>query len=907
MGSEETRERFDSAVITCILVTAVLWGLLNWPWEYVATAHTWAQPRMAFDLSVDFFAFNGIEKTQAGFPFKYWMQEPDDETGEYAFWSLPALIVNVLLGLLVVAAAGGIAFLLSNHRNPSYAREIVGSVRFRMFGSLLSLVILAAACGTLYLRNEQERQLEDQVSQHAVTVSYAVIPKPLAGMTPRPLLRSFTRLRAVALCRNSPETLAAAIATPTVHTIGTHRIAPTAEQVRQLAKDGRIKHLLVRHAKIDAATKSAIFQATSLRRLDLINCRGVEEGWEEVRNLFRLQALILTDTDLRLALLPSDGWPPKLNRMFLPRMKEGADSVTLRGLKSLTTLNVQRMDAVVNRELLRITLEDLPRLDYLGLETTQRISLRIKSAPRLRSIGYTEQDSMQRSMRQEVVPASLWLRELHLDGVYSLEEVSCDGLDLKEVTLRRAPNLRRISLSRFGYQGGMVLRKPTASTPMSLQMLVNSLAKCDGPVSLDLSSLPLGGVDLTPLAQNKRIRRLELVNCGIEGKQSTALARLTSLTELDLRQCPITDADASRLLSLNVNLNALLVSSQSFSKIEVVDQTQLRGFVSTDSPNARVVNIANSPQLEVDLVLGDNLEVLKVHDGRSITGVSVDGPIPKGCELHGLRALKFFAIGGKNANDELCKDVWQCRDLDHLTIAYGSLSKQSLKHVGRLDRLTVLSLPGSDLDDEIVTQHWADLTMLSDINLSETKISSRTVAFAAALKNLQKLSIAYCDVKPEDLNDLTEVGQLIELDVAGIGITPDCLSGCLRRGMMDRLDLSDSHVSNELIDVLVSSAANSLLFLGLKNCKLGDAEIDRIIDAHPRLVMDLDGTAVSGQMLARLSEQRRLLDRTDRIGFLRHLATGEVHNSSDLQSEFDPVRGRIDLQHFSGKHLATLK
>jgi hypothetical protein len=907
MGSEETRERFDSAVITCVIVTAVIWAGLNWPWEYVAAAQSWAQPPQSYDLNVELYSFNGCEKVQAGFPFQYWMREPDDELGTYAYWSPAALAVNALLGLILVGLAGWIGFRISSHRNAGASQLPTYDFRSRLAFSSVLLLGFAAIAGFCVKRNEKERTLEGELSKHAVTVSYAVVPKPLAGMTPKLLMSSFARVRAVVMCRKNPEALAMAVTIPTLHTLGSYREAPTAEQIRYLAQNGRLKHLIVRRTEIAEDTKQAIFETLSLRRLDLVMCRGLEKGWDKITNLTRLQTLVLTESDVRLSLLPDSNWPKTLTRLNLSRPREGTDSLTLRGLKTLTSLSLQRTDAAFNRELLRINLEDLPRLEYLGLETMQRITITIKSAPRLKNIGYVELDAMQRGSGSDALPTSLWLRELHLEGVQSLTELNCDGLDLKAVTLKRVPNLKRLTLGRYGFRGGNMYRKATAATPASLQLMVNSLAKCDGPTSLDLSSLPLNGVDLTPLAENKKIRRLELMDCGIDGSQSPVLARLSGLTELDLRGCPLDDKDAARLLSMNPNLRSLLVSSQAFSTIEVVDRSSLRAFIATESPNARVVKIANSPQLEAELILGDDLETLQVREGRSLQGLSVNGPIPEQCQLHGFRALKFFAIGGSNVDDELCEDLWQCAELDHLTIAYGNLSKQALKYVGRFDRLTALALPGSAVDDEIVSQHWQALTMLSDVNLSETKVSSGTIEFLAGLKNLQKLSVAYCNAQPEDLMSLIDVDQLIELDVAGIGLTSDCLIGCLRRGMLDRLDLSDSRLSEELIDVLAGPAANSLLFLGLKNCKLSEADLQRISDAHPRLAFDITGTPIKPTMIAKLRDQKRLLDRTDRDGFLRHLANGEHYLLSDLKAELDPVRGRIDYRLFAKEHLADVR
>jgi hypothetical protein len=281
-----------------------------------------------------------------------------------------------------------------------------------------------------------------------------------------------------------------------------------------------------------------------------------------------------------------------------------------------------------------------------------------------------------------------------------------------------------------------------------------------------------------------------------------------------------------------------------------------------------------------------------------LLGISVNGPLPEASEIKGLRSLKFFAVGGKQIGDDLCKDLWQCSDLDHLTIAYGSLSQRSLQKIGLLHKLTVLSLPGSNIDDSLVTNYWANLALLSDIDLSDTKVSVKTVEFLTSLNNLQKVALNNCDLEPEDLVGFCDVDQLIELEVAGIGMDAECLVGCLRRGMLDRLDLSESTISDELVDVLTSPIANSLVFLGLQGCDIKEDDLVRIAEAHPRLAFDLRDTKISRDRLAHLAGQSRLIARQDRAAFIRHLARDDAEPMSEGVAGYDPVRGRINSYQF---------
>lgn len=904
MNDRGTRERFDSMTITTVIVFFTLLVLVNWPFEYTATAFKYHHPNHLSDLSAEVFVFNHYEMLKGGFPLTYIFREEDDPISEPQFWSGVNLAIDALLGLLIVASAGMASYRIgkrveASHRNG--APRLPTSpmlIKIACGGSLLACVLLPAVF--IAWNEHTKRQSIERLGQSAILVQYAMVPKPLIKSFPTAVLSRFSQIRGVTLVNASPEVMREAYKLKTIRSLGFIGNLPDPSELAVFSDRSQLKYLSLQYGSIDPATKKAVEKFKGLRQLEVIACRGLENGFDGIKEFPYLRHLHIENCDLRLSEISTHQWPSNLESLTLSRPESGRDSLEIGNLSNLKSLSIARSDNRLNSDLLEVKLHELPRLNRFVVETMQKMSIEIVTAPRLTTISYSEHELTSSPVTSTTAPTAPWLESLRLHELPSLRELQFDGLDLKVLDIRGTPNLERISIGRYGHSSGIIVRESTDDPTDRMQAIIDSLGQIDGPRKLELSSLPLSGIDFGPLENNRRIRELSLVRCGITGPQLSKIAKVPNLAALDIRLCPITDSEACSLLNQGLPLREVLVSSDRFERIEVTHQTNLRGFVTNDSPMAKVVNIQESPELNAELVLGNCVNHLCIRDARSLQGLSINGPIPKNSELHGFRSLRFFAIGGPQATDQLCNYLWKCTDLDHLTIAYGRLSQKSLANVGKLKKLTVLSLPGSETDDSIVQDHWQSLEMLSDINLSDTAITSASWEFFVGRKNLQKLAINHCQINKESLENLVDVRQLIELEVAGIGLTPTTLQGCLRRGMLDRLDLSESKVTEEMVDILASHLANSVRFLGLQACGLTDQQIRRIADSHPCLALDVSKNPISDQLASTLNDQKRLIDRGDRDGFLRHLsAGGGLKAMADIKAEFDPVRGRINHHQFA--------
>ena len=895
MNDKPAAERFDSTTITVLISLFAVLVLSNWPFEYVGTAFRYYYSSQIPEINSSPFLFSNYEKISGGFPFTYLIREEDDPASQPQYWSTISLLLNIVFGLVIIVVAG---ICSSRYRRSVISLLYIGR-QWAFIGCSIPLVVICAFVGARsYLKHQAIKRLE----KGGLVVTYAIVPKPFVGLVPSFVLSQFAAIRSAALVNASPAIIEETSKLATMRSLIFFGRFPSPLQIESLSKRTQLKFLSLASGRIDTDLKVSIRKLEGLRQLEMISCMGLKDGFDGLQGFERLRHLGIVNCDLQLSTLPSDGWSTNIQSMHVSRQRKGADTLELHGIQSLRTLSIARMDNQVNDELLKIRLHEMPALERFNVENLQKISLDISTAPRLHAITFIDQEFGFRTSSSRSLFSSPWVESLSLHDLPSLRELHFDAIDLEKFEVQGLPNLQQLSMGRYGF----LTRDET--TPSDdhrprMQSIINALGKLDGPKRLDLSSLPLKGIDLSPLAENTRIRDLVLYHCGIEGSQLQAIARIPNLINLDLRHCPIGDKDTTVLLDGKLKLDQLLVSGEQFERIEVIKQDKLQGFVTNNALLAKYIDIRESPELSSEIVLGSCVEKLCIRDARSLLGVSVDGPLPSNCELHGFRSLRFFAVGGPNATDQLCNHLWQCAEMDHLTIAYGALSRNALSKVGKLPRLTILSLPGSDTDDATVVQNWGNLQMLSDVNLSETKITAPTIDFLLNQSNLQKLSVNYCNLLKTDLERLTEVKQLIELEVAGIGLTPETLQGCLQRGMLDRLDLSDSQVSDDAVQLLCSNMAGSLRFLGLNGCGLNDRQLRRISEAHSKLVMDIGGNNASDELQAEFDSKGKLISRDDREAF-RQLLTDDrgIVGIMELHNDFDAVRGRIDLQQFAVHH-----
>ncbi len=712
------------------------------------------------------------------------------------------------------------------------------------------------------------------------------------------------------LCQYDPAAMETIAKLPGLHTLGFWNQLPPAAQLQPLSVRPRLRKLMVVNADLDDWAPQFIAGQSLIRHLELQGCRGLESGLAELEPLTELEIFNAVGSDLPISSLSNAHWAHRLRRLQLSHPAAGEQTLELSSCPKLEAMQISKCGNLLNPDVLTIRLDGMPHLRMLMLASSQKVSLSIAHAPRLQELRVTASDEQLSSSSYSILPLGLWFESLSLVNVPSLKKLHCYGLDLKDILIQQSPNLIELTIDTYR-DGEQPCAEDVAAPASNLNGLIKGLSACSGPLVIDLSTLPLQGIDLAPLAQNKRIRELKLANTGVRAEQLKAVLALPRLRTLDVRNCPISNIEAAELLLSKPQLKRFLVDSTTFEQIEVVDRNQLADYTVGASPRATSVRIVGCPLLRSELLLGADLKALCIEDGCSLQGLSINGPVPPDTMLQGLRDLRFLAIGGANVNDRIFEPVWQCVQLNDLTLPYTNLSRQAWYRIGNLKNIKTLIIPGADIDDS-VTDHWRGLEHLRVVDFSHTRVSSDTLAQLLSRPNLQRLALNYVDLQQSDLHGLEDVMQLIELEVAGIGLEADALRALLDRGLLDRLDLSDSVLTPESLRILTSELASKLIFLGLRNCGLGDAEVRSIVNAQPKLLIDIEGNPLSEAYRQQLHDSNRLLSRCDRAGFLRRIAPTTISlDPEDFAADgsttafLSQTCEKIDIHQFAIPHPVT--
>lgn len=832
-----------------------------------------------------------------GWPWRYVTLTSPPEPKEPVPWADASWSFIALLGNLGVALAVVTAVTLLVCWSQQLATISVWALSFAALG------------WGLYL-SHQDRTVAERLAKGAMVYRSAVVPVWVTRFVPSFGLQPFVRIRGVLLFQYDHAAVETITKLSGLHTVGFWNQFPSAAQLRPLHLRPQLYKLIIADAELEAWVPQFIATQTSLRHLELIGCRGLSGGLAELEQLTELTVFDATASDLPLSSLTNARWPRRLRQLQLSHPPTGEQTLELSGCQELRMLQIRTRSNTPNPDLLTLRLDGMPQLRLLALTSLQKISLSIANVPRLQELRVALRDDQHSFLGYTDAPLGLWLEKLSIVNAPSLNKLHCYGLDLKDILIQQSPNLIKLVIDRS--RDGQLL--PVETVPVGvgdLSGLIKGLSVCSGPLVIDLSTLPLQGVDLSPLAQNHRIRELYLAHTGVNARQLRPVLTLPRLKKLDVRNCPISNTEAAELLSYSPQLTQFLVDSSTFEQIEIVNRNQLVDYTIGASPRATAVRIVGAPLLRSELLLGGNLKSLCIEDGYSLQGISINGPVPRETTLQGLRDLRFLALGGSNVNDRLCEPIWQCLQLNDLTLAYTALSRQAWERIGQFKHLKTLIIPGADIDDAI-TEQWRELEHLRFVDFSHTRVSTRTLAQLLSRPNLQRLALNYVDLEKRDLRGLENVLQLIELEVAGIGVEADTLDALLTRGLLERLDLSDSRLTPECLQILASEAANKLVFLGLRNCGLSDAELRLIVEAQPNLLVDIEDNPLSESFCKQLADSNRLLKRCDRAGFLRCVAhrVPSIYpsnlvfdaSSTTLLSE---TCDKIDIHQFASPQLIT--
>jgi hypothetical protein len=825
------KNRFAGGVLACLVL--LLSVLVNLPCRYVERGGGWVG-RQQFSDNDSSRRMDELP-VMAGWPLRYWVRYDRDGQNEDRVWSLVRLSANVLIGMC--AASCVFAFTLFRARviganqNRRMAHSILDCI-VAIFVVSLPLTAFAWACGT----RAQHSRLIDRTGAFGNAYVAAWVPELLASRLPVGLLQTMERVRYVKFRAPTDDVIRAYAELDTLTGFDFIGGRYDASSIDAFSSNVHFAFVRLRHRQVNDRIAQSLAKFPWLLELDLSDTNLDSELYRRFDSMPSLRWVDLRGTEVRLAQIGKPKWASTVQSLLLPPSPVGgSDELVLDGWAELESLAILRSSFVVNDSAVTLRLSRLPKLTTLSLNRLQKYALYVNDLPRLSRVDEDVSTLLFTLGADEFAPGLTWLSALHLDGVPSLTNLGCFARDLNSLSISNAPNLRRLEIGSY-----VIFASEAAGlVPINAgdrQAWIDELGGGDGPVIVDLTGLPLEGIDLSPLVANPRIRHLQLGNSGVTFEQVLGLQGMAQLQVLDLGDCPLKEDQLGWLLSHLPSLESLRVNVTMLETVALTRDITLRELRTTQFERLRDLRIVDVPGLTCYLRLVRTPDRLVIKNAPLLRGFALEQPWPADALISGLRDLEWFSAGGSDLDDSVVDELLQCQTLDRLTLAYTSVSPEKLTELGRLDGLVSLVLPGSPVDDQ-VTAHWRPLRRLQQINLSDSLVSAGTFQWLATIDSLRQLSLNRIALNDRAAASLFNLAQVAELEIADVQMDPKWLIAILNQHTLERIDVSGWKLDPPLVDALAN--CESLESLRVSRCEMSGEALLQIAAANSSLQIEL--------------------------------------------------------------------
>ena len=850
--------------------------------------------------------------TMAGWPMRFAISYQDDRAGAdhpevYRYWSTLKLVGNIVL----LGSTSVFVFFFIRYRE----RKLAASARPRrtqaIFDSVFAISIVAipaSIMGFIFWDQRQDSVLLSQLSTRFNRVDSCWLPDLVADQIPQAIRPLFSKIRLFQAVEMTSEDLAKVAQLDSLVTFESVSGKFDEQELSQLNQHVHLNSLRLGRHSLSSEDIDIIATLPYLRQLSLGGSSFSNTSLARLNKYRGLTHVDLNYTPIKLSELGKPEWSQSVRHLQLPRpLSPQADSLTLKDWPHLVDLSVNGMPHRFNDQVLSIDLENLPKLRHLRLDRVQKYALRLVNLPVLRNIDDLVDlfDTFAGNYsKEEWMPSMMWLASLQMDRLKSLKKISFFGGDLQQVEFGDLSNLQDLTIGAFSVStlGGI---EQTTMDDDVRQKLLQLIGTKPGPDQISFSAIPMLGADISPLAQNSGIRSLRFRGTPITFKQLKTLKGMDGLASLGIGLCELKNDDLGWLLQHFENLEQLTADTSGLTKLEVTESYRLNQLVCTPIVDAEVVKIVNQPQLFTELRFVNTPKEFLISNVPKIRGIAMEHPWTADCKIDGLRDLEWFAAGGRALNDSVLNELMVCPNLSHLTLAYPTLSPDALRDIGELESLTVLSLPGANVDDEI-TQSWRGLNGLWEINLDDNPIGVGTLAWMSKNRLMRTASLNRIELDGAAMSAISELTQVTSLSLSGTDVNADAMRPLLRNDALESLDLSGNVVTQAMLTELEDN--RSLKFLNLAGCELSDSQITKLEKSNKKLKVNTDPNSKGRRLLstemvameilrwhgASQEEDRRLERRnqTDRrTDDEKPQPLGQVN--IDDESELKPDQGRV--------------
>jgi Leucine-rich repeat (LRR) protein len=823
--------RLTGGILSAAVIAFTL--IANAPFQYVALDVKWIGAADIDNRGVTL--ADHAMPMMAGWPCNYWVRYEDGGEIQDRYFSTTPLLLNLSLGMS--AAILVYLFIQWRHRR-LHAPNATALTRLAMDVGIAVVIILTpgAVAAHQYWQFHQHIKLAQRLTRVGNTHVVGWLPEPIVDLVPAGMKPWMSRIRTVsAVTFRGNEALLQAVADlPTLTELSVSRDGIDQETIQRLRRHHHFATLRLNATELQPEQVASISRLRWLTELSLSNTNFDATMLRELDEL-KLESVDLRYTKLKLSELGQPGWSQTVTALYLTRPSRGqTDALVIAGWPNLQRLSVTRLILEGNDSPLNLELTNLPSLEVLRIDRLQKHQLVLRDVPRLALIEDGLGDFGYMLSSSDYVPGFTWACRLEIENAPSLSEISCFARDLEALSIGSVPNLRKISLgSHLVTLSG--LEKLQSADPGRCQEWIDTLGKMNGPGTVDLRTLPLKGVDLAPIAENRRIRNLNLDSSGIQFDQLQAIAKMKQLESLQIQSCQLKQDQLDWLLSQFDQLESLAVDGSQLNTIRLDDPIRLRFLRTNELGEVDSLRMIDLPQLTTQLRLVHAPRQLEIRNALSLRGLALEEPWPREAVLQGLRDLEWFAAGGPAVDDALLDVLLNCRSLDRLTLAYGALTPKKLEQIRQFPELRVLAVPGAAVDDR-VTAHWFNLNSLLDVNFDDTEVDVATIAWLRRVEPLRRLSLSRVPLSQAAIDGLLQLKNLSELVLAEVSIPPEVLPQLFRMPELESIDLSGTPVSESWVEMIRQSKVKHLV---LRGSQIEPRVLRQMLDAKPLLYVDM--------------------------------------------------------------------
>ncbi len=865
-----TRKTRIAGFVLASLVLLLL-ALFNLPFQYVETEGHWIGVMEVEDAGS--YAKYQNPPRMAGWPLNYWVEYDYHGVRQHRFWSTPRLIANALISFTLALLVYAYIQIRDRWTQMARNRRFVQGA-FDVGTAAAIFVVPGLMLAYQHHVASQHRRLAKQLVRYGNVYEACWLPKPIVNHVPSGLMPSFLRLRELHLVAADSKSIQAIVELPTLRALHCTRVTLPSSALEKLGNNVHFASLRLSSWPL---SESEIEGISRLRWLVQLNLTRTNLDSKMLRRFAHMQfsAADFTGTPIVLSEIGKPQWAQTCEELDLSRPDlNSTGSLTIDGWPRLKHLSVANMLGKINPAPLEIRLTNLPNLESLRINRVQKHHLVLHDLPRLQVIDEGLMELRFMLHHNELVPGLTWVSKLDIDGAASLTSIECFARDLETISIRNAPSLRSLSLGSY-LRSALGDITPQPADADRCQAWIKHLGEQDGPATINFSALPLASVDLSPLVNNKRIRHLDFDRSGVSFPQIMQLEGMDQLESLDISSCRLEGDQLSWLLNHFPKLEQLNIDGTQLARFELAGQQRLKKIGTTVLSEVEDVRVVDLPSTSTFIRLSRTPKVLEIRNAPCLRGIAIEAPWPTNASITGLRDLEWFAGGGRAMDDALMEVILKCAKLDQLSLAYTSISRTKLKEIGQLDRLSLLALPGGDVDDE-VTANWHRLKMLWEVNLDDTAVSVETLAWLSRIESLRRLSLNRVSLDDAAVEALSELRQLSELQLAGVSIDPTKLRPLLQNGHLVSLDLSGWKVDAALIDTLAD--APTLKHLVLHDSPIDAESLDHLLAASPFLYIEFGANTglLSDELTSELRRRGLAVRRDFNLGWRRALRAGNV-------------------------------